>query len=293
MLFLSYINKYLFESIMNYSSPCRFKSTVTPFTVKRKEVNYDALDMNNSSHCSLASLLYKNDQQASPSPPLLNQLPSDNLARTLIENKAAAEWNAKVQQLEKELKQATHDQQTWRHKCRLLENEREKFQSFVKDQCEKDKELLHIEIKTLKETHISKVQEMSSTMAQLQRTVGSLRDQLSKHGLEEEQFEDDEAIDAMLSRFNYKEEVEYIKNAYHFARQSNKDFTSHPLWSDVQTTTQALQHEIELFHAWKAVANVPIEDLARLMRDDERSSTTTGSSLRKTLFGRKGSNKRK
>ena len=54
-------------------------------------------------------------------------------------------------------------------------------------QCEKDKELLQIEIKILKDTHITKVQEMSSTMAQLQRTVASLREQLCKHGLAEGQ----------------------------------------------------------------------------------------------------------
>ncbi|KAI8137784.1 hypothetical protein BJV82DRAFT_674412 [Fennellomyces sp. T-0311] len=216
----------------------------------------------------------------------------DKLAQTLIENKAAAEWNAKVQQLEKELKQATHDQQTWRHKCCLLENEREEFQASMKDQCEKDKELLQVEIKALKESHIAKVQEMSSAMAQLQRKVAALKEQLSKHGVAEEHVESDEAIDAMLSNSSYKEEAEFIKNAYQFAKRSGRNPTSHQLWLDIQSTTQALHHEVDLFHAWKAVANVPIEDLARLMRDDERSSTA-GSSLRKALFGRKGSNKRK
>ncbi|KAI7860582.1 hypothetical protein BDC45DRAFT_105802 [Circinella umbellata] len=192
----------------NYPSPRRSRSAVAPFTVKRKEVNYNAIEMN-SSQCSLASLLYKNEQQ--PQQQHQHQLPPDNLARTLIENKAAAEKNAKIQQLEKELKQTIHDQQTWRHKCRLLENERENFQTSVKGQCEKDKELLQIEIKTLKDTHITKVQEMSSTMAQLQRTVASLREQLSKHGVAEESIENDEAIDAILVHSNYKEEAEYIK----------------------------------------------------------------------------------
>ncbi|KAI9492011.1 hypothetical protein BDB00DRAFT_465818 [Zychaea mexicana] len=175
----------------NRPSPRRSRSTVAPFTVKRKQVNYEALDMN-SSQCSLASLLCKNNDSnnnnnndSSSSNNNNSSRPPEDFTRTLIENKAAAERNARVQQLEKELKQATHDQQTWRHKCRLLESEREKFQATVTDQCEKDKELLQMEIKILKEAHLNKVQEMASAMAQLQRTVALLREQLSKHGLAE------------------------------------------------------------------------------------------------------------
>jgi hypothetical protein len=42
----------------------------------------------------------------------------------------------------------------------------------------------------------------------------------------------------------------------------------------------SIKREIDDFHAWKSI---PVADLARLLRDDQKNSTTT---VRSLLFGR-------
>ncbi|CDS08526.1 hypothetical protein LRAMOSA09887 [Lichtheimia ramosa] len=268
--------------------PRRSVSSVAPFTVKRKQVNYEGLEMS-SSQCSLASLLHKNDP--SPATPRTNP---ESLMRNIIESKSVAESNAKIQQLEVDLKQATSEQKKWQHKYKLMENERKEFEASVKAQCERDKELLRTELKTVKDAHVDKVQELSSCIARLQRKVAALQDLMKDHNITQEPCTDDEAIDTILVNRQCKDDAEFIKNAYNDVRSSNYG-VNRDQWTNIQAMTYALRHEVDLFQAWRAAASVPVEELARLMREEDKSSAHHSgvSAIRKTLFGRKGSGKRK
>ncbi|KAG0162061.1 hypothetical protein DFQ30_004107, partial [Apophysomyces sp. BC1015] len=127
----------------------------------------------------------------------------------LVYEQLLAEQGEKMKEIEKKLKQAVQNQQSFRHKCQLLENEREKYEASVKAQCEKEKEPLRIELKVLKESHIEKVQSMSTVLAQLQQKVVSLQDQLKQHGITEEY--SDNQRDIFVLDVRYKEDAEFIK----------------------------------------------------------------------------------
>ncbi|KAF7728137.1 hypothetical protein EC973_006652 [Apophysomyces ossiformis] len=216
-----------------------------------------------------------------------------------------AEQTNKIKDIEKKLKQASQGQQSWRHKCQLLENEREKYEASVKAQYEKEKEPLETELKVLKDSHIEKIQAMSSALAQLQQKVASLQNQLKQHGITEGDvamtYDDnltclaeysDNQRDILVLDVRHKEDAEFIKDAYHKAMLDQPN-PSHTVWSSVQTNIVALQREIDVFQAWRTMANIPASDLSRLARGDDRSSTHSVSSIRKALFGRKTSGKRK
>lgn len=84
-----------------------------------------------------------------------------------------------------------------------MENERKEFEASVKGntcfllmiryltcqwllyiaQCERDKELLRTELKTVKDAHVDKVQELSSCIARLQRKVAALQDLVKDHNI--------------------------------------------------------------------------------------------------------------
>lgn len=50
-------------------------------------------------------------------------------------------------------------------------------------QCENDKELLRTELKAVKDAHVDKVQELSCSIARLQRKVAALQDVLREHNI--------------------------------------------------------------------------------------------------------------
>lgn len=98
-------------------------------------------------------------------------------------------------------------------------------------QCESDKELLRTELKAVKEAHVDKVQELSCSIARLQRKVASLQDVLKEHNITQgndlaclfprhglftlyiyiDPCTDDEAIDTMLINRECKDDAEFIK----------------------------------------------------------------------------------
>ncbi|KAI9319712.1 hypothetical protein BX666DRAFT_1875693 [Dichotomocladium elegans] len=160
--------------------PRRSVSSVGPFTVKRKQKSKELVDF-------------------------------------ILEGKSVAELDARIRQLEESLKKAVYEQQKWRHQCRLMETEREKFEQSVQMHYEKDKELLEIEIKTLKEAHLSKVQDLLNTIGRLQKTIDALREQLGKHDIVEEPCSrsDEASTEAILSRLDDTEEAEFIKHLSH------------------------------------------------------------------------------
>lgn len=99
-------------------------------------------------------------------------------------------------------------------------------------QCENDKELLRTELKAVKDAHVDKVQELSCSIARLQRKVAALQDVLKEHNITQgmiwhgfffsqtwivyliiyiEPCIDDEAIDTMLINRECKDDAEFIK----------------------------------------------------------------------------------
>ncbi|KAI8372935.1 uncharacterized protein BYT42DRAFT_52805 [Radiomyces spectabilis] len=269
------------------TSPFNKRSNcVTPFTVKRKQVNFDLVDKrgpNNSSEASLASLLYKKDDGGKR---------SETGAHDQVSNEHQPQQQ--LEKTEKQLKEALHNERLWRHKWRLLENEREKFETSIKEQCKKDMQSLQLQLDILKKTHVEKVENMSATLSQLQKLVTSLRAQLKRHGIAEEYCEEERETVSCITETTYKEELASIQEAQ-LQSMDPMHQANQQLWSSIQKSTAGLRAEIDAFHTWRSLASVPVSELVRLAREDDRGSNSLGvGTLKKALFGRSRSgNKRK
>ncbi|ORX51952.1 hypothetical protein DM01DRAFT_1408416 [Hesseltinella vesiculosa] len=117
--------------------------------------------------------------------------------------KPLPEPNEKSVDLEKQLRE-------WRHKCKLLENERQEYEKSIQLKYQREKETVALELKILKQTHVDKVQSMSTSLAQLQKQVTRLRAQLAKHSIQEDiAFSETDERDWLLE--SWKEEADFIK----------------------------------------------------------------------------------
>ncbi|OAD78557.1 hypothetical protein PHYBLDRAFT_163657 [Phycomyces blakesleeanus NRRL 1555(-)] len=146
------------------------KVSVTPFNVKRKQVNPDVLvpSSNNNRINQKSSLALFPKEKSTPDSTALQ---------------------AHIDDLQAQLKKVTQDQQSWRHKCLLLTNEREEFELACKEKAAREKDIMLLEVKLLKEVHLEKIQSLSCAMAQWQNRVASLRAQLKQHSIEEGKLE--------------------------------------------------------------------------------------------------------
>ncbi|KAI8879502.1 hypothetical protein K501DRAFT_193430 [Backusella circina FSU 941] len=229
-----------------------------PFSVKRKQINFNLLD--------------GSDRQAS------EQLSLHRLSTTFeskqLYDELLKEKDEKISQLKKDLDQSNQEIQLLRHTSKLMENERSEYEREVQEKCEKDKQHLTTELKILKETHIEKVQNMSTTMNNLQLTIASLREQLKRHDIKEEQ---QDTLTLLDTNHHYKNDAQFIQDAYSKVKQDTQG--TQLLWSTIQETTNALRQEINTFQVWKSLSNVPVHELSRLMREERHTG------IRKVLFG--------
>ncbi|OBZ81933.1 hypothetical protein A0J61_10019 [Choanephora cucurbitarum] len=216
---------------------------LTPFSVKRKQINFNRLE-NNNSQTSAESYRHHYGYQ------------------TLLQEK-----ETQIQQLKEALDKINQDLQTERHQKRLLENERQQFETSVTKSCSKEKDQVELELKMMKQMHTEKMQYYSSAMNNLYKTTQHLKERLKKYEVNEEE---DQDLFYREDHVQYKQEYEFIKNAYGCTLQESHQ---HPLWSSVQNTTMAIQHEIQNFHAWKSI---PMTELVQLLKEDQKSSTIEG-----------------
>ncbi|KAG1041907.1 hypothetical protein G6F46_004657 [Rhizopus delemar] len=233
---------------------------VAPFVVKRKQINFNLLD----------------PVQPSPSPslpPLISsQIPSAE-PRQVYEN-LLKDKDEKIKELKTQLDELNKELSQTRHQCRLLENERNQFETSVIEKYAKEKEQSETELRILKEMHIEKVQDLSTNLNHLSCTINSLRRQLQENNIKEEMREDD-----MISvNHVYKKDSQFIQDAYYQIKQEISN-QQHPLWSHIQSTAVAIKNEIDIFQAWKSTSSIPIHELAKLVLKEQKS--------RKTLFGRR------
>ncbi|KAI8082971.1 uncharacterized protein BX664DRAFT_361251 [Halteromyces radiatus] len=230
--------------------------------IKRKQINFDLLDQKcfspSSSQCSLTTP-YKNEVKITVSEKSLN--------------------NERLE-LEKQLKQATQNEKSWRHKYKLMENERQEFENSIRDQYEKEKETLLLELKVQKQNYIDKIQSMSSSMLHLQKQISLLRHQLLTHGITEDI--DMEADDSWLLN-SFKEEADFIKTAHQHAMHEYTMSASHPLWLSIQKNANGLKHELLLLQAWKSTM---VMDQSLDQTQHKMDDRTLSYGLKKAIFGK-------
>ncbi|KAG1401571.1 hypothetical protein G6F60_006292 [Rhizopus arrhizus] len=233
---------------------------VAPFVVKRKQINFNLLDPVQPS--------------SSPSlPPLISSQIHSSEPRQIYEN-LLKDKDEKIKELKTQLDELNKELSQTRHQCRLLENERNQFETSVIEKYAKEKEQSEIELRILKEMHIEKVQDLSTNLNHLSCTINSLRRQLQENNIKEEMREDD-----MISvNHIYKKDSQFIQDAYYQIKQEISN-QQHPLWSNIQSTAVAIKNEIDIFQAWKSTSSIPIHELAKLVLKEQKS--------RKTLFGRR------
>ncbi|KAI8065508.1 hypothetical protein BC940DRAFT_304281 [Gongronella butleri] len=132
----------------------------------------------------------------------------------------------------------------WRHKCKLLENERVEYEKAIQQKYKIEKEAVEMELQVLKKLHIDKVQAMSTSMAQLQKQVERLRLQLKKNAIDED-IDLDEKNEREWLLESWKEEADFIKAAY---QQAMHDYTfsssSEPTWASIHDHLAVLQHQL-------------------------------------------------
>ncbi|KAI7868737.1 hypothetical protein BDF14DRAFT_1790276 [Spinellus fusiger] len=270
-------------------SPFRHRPTsVTPFTVKRKQVNPDVLVLHSA---SIAKEVPQPTQLARPIQPIQPEQPEQPEQQ---EQPPSTETEPLTKDAQNQVKKITQECQQWRHKYLLLANERDAFEKSCKEKAAREKEIVLLELKLLKEVHLEKIQALSSAMVQWQNKVASLRNQLKQHAIDEEPTEG-ETIGFVSSSF--KEDAHFIKDAYRKAHQpeTNRSLTNQQLWNSINSSVLALRKDTDHFQIWRSLATLPVNELARLAREDsERSLGQTGVSntLKKALFGKVRSSKR-
>lgn len=221
---------------------------VTPFVVKRKQINLNLLDS---------------------TPPSSQPFESKQIYENLIKDK-----DDKIKELKTQLEELNKELYKTRHQYRLLENERTEFEASVNEKYAKEKELAETELRILKETHVEKVQDLSTHLNHLSCTVSSLREQLQQNDIKE----DTTDHDTIWVNHVYKKDAQFIQDAHKQIKQEVSN-QQHPLWSNVQSTAMAIKNEIDIFQAWKSTSSIPVHELAKLVLKEQKS--------RKTLFGRR------
>ncbi|KAG2231938.1 hypothetical protein INT48_005653, partial [Thamnidium elegans] len=181
-----------------------------------------------------------------------------------------------INELKKQLAQTNQELQTTRHEHRLMANEQSEFEANIIEKCSKEKESVELELKILKETHVEKLQSLSTTLNRLAGTIASLRNQLKQNDIKEEINDDNNAL-LLVESNHYKKDAQFIQDAYYKVKQETH--MAHPLWSDIQYTTSCIKNEINHFEAWKSI---PVADLAKLLREDQHKTN----SVKSLLFGR-------
>ncbi|ORY97373.1 hypothetical protein BCR43DRAFT_489669 [Syncephalastrum racemosum] len=115
-----------------------------------------------------------------------------------------------------------------------MENERDKFESAVRAQCDRDMQYLRCEIDALKQAHLQKVQSMADTIAHLQDTTESLRHQLRQHNITEEPTA---RSDEFHTRSLNTDDVEFFKKAYYHAKRLDQDeYLNNERWMTLQVS---------------------------------------------------------
>ncbi|KAL9542240.1 hypothetical protein PS6_009901 [Mucor atramentarius] len=208
-------------------------SKVAPFSVKRKQINFNLLD----------TPISRNSSQSSIHPTSI--LSSESF---------------------------TYKQQL------LKEKDDQIIDLKLPEKCSQEKRQVELELAILKKTHVDKMQDLSTTLNQLLRTIASLKDQLAKNNISIEQEPDGMILDKLIeSQSCYKKDAQFIQDAYYKVKQETQ--VHHPLWPSIQNTTMSIKHEINDFHAWKSI---PVADLCKLLKDDQKNHN----SVRSLLFGR-------
>ncbi|KAI8976842.1 hypothetical protein BDB01DRAFT_802753 [Pilobolus umbonatus] len=217
------------------------------FVVKRKQVNFGLLEAPISRTSSQQSF-YKSIPALSESKLIYDQL--------------IKEKNDRLNELKKQLSDTEQELQVFRHKYKLMENERIQYETTIKERYSSEKEVVALELKVLKESHVTKIQQLSTSLNQLHTMNQQLRHTLIENNIPEESWNQQYYV-----MEDYKKDAEFIMNAYHTC---NKDSSyGHPLWSSIQNSTYGIKQEINTFEAWKAVYSIPIDELAKLLKEDK------------------------
>ncbi|KAI7907792.1 uncharacterized protein BX663DRAFT_492013 [Cokeromyces recurvatus] len=162
-----------------------------------------------------------------------------------------------------------------------MENERHQFELNIKEKYLKEKNQVELEFKLLKESHIEKIQSLSITVNQLSNKILSLENQLKEQNIVEnnQELTHEETLMLLISKPEYQQEAQFVKDAY---TKINSNQSQYPLiWSNIQNTVKAINHEINHFHAWKSI---PIADLTRLLKEDQKQQHHT--TMKSLLFGK-------
>ncbi|KAL0137355.1 hypothetical protein V8B55DRAFT_1389618 [Mucor lusitanicus] len=238
-------------------------SKAAPFSVKRKQINFNLLD----------TPISRNSSQSSIHPTSILSSESFTYKQQLLKEK-----DDQIIDLKKQVDGLNQELQTIRHQNRLMENERTKFEANMIEKCSQEKRQVELELGILKKTHVEKMQDLSTTLNQLLGTIASLKDQLAKNNISIEQEPDGMILDRLIeSQSCYKKDAQFIQDAYYKVKQETH--IHHPLWPSIQNTTMSIKHEINDFHAWKSI---PVADLCKLLKDDQKNHN----SVRSLLFGR-------
>ncbi|KAI8641102.1 hypothetical protein BD408DRAFT_444562 [Parasitella parasitica] len=236
---------------------------VAPFSVKRKQINFNLLDTSIS----------RNSSQSSIHPTSILSSESFTYKQQLLKEK-----DDQIIDLKKQIDDLNQDLQTIRHQNRLMENERTKFETNMIEICSQEKKQVELELNILKKTHVEKIEDLSTTLNHLVGTIAYLKEQLIKNDIKFEQEVDGVALDRLIeSQSCYKRDAQFIQDAYNKVKQETQ--MNHPLWVSIQQTALSIKHEINDFHARKSI---PVADLCKLLRDDQKNHN----SVRSLLFGR-------
>lgn len=101
------------------------------------------------------------------------------------------------------------------------------------EKCSQEKRQVELELAILKKTHADKMQDLSTTLNQLLRTIASLKDQLAKNNISIEQEPDGMILDKLIeSQSCYKKDAQFIQDAYYKVKQETQ--VHHPLWPSIQ-----------------------------------------------------------
>ncbi|KAK4521104.1 uncharacterized protein ATC70_013048 [Mucor velutinosus] len=238
-------------------------SKVAPFSVKRKQINFNLLD----------TPISRNSSQSSIHPTSILSSESFTYKQQLLKEK-----DDQIIDLKKQVDSLNQELQTIRHQNRLMENERTKFEANMIEKCSQEKRQVELELGILKKTHVEKMQDLSATLNQLLGTIAFLKDQLAKNNISIEQEPDGMILDKLIeSQSCYRKDAQFIQDAYYKIKQETH--IHHPLWPSIQNTAMSIKHEINDFHAWKSI---PVADLCKLLKDDQKNHN----SVRSLLFGR-------
>lgn len=147
------------------------------------------------------------------------------------------------------------------------------FTHFFVEKYEKEKSNVELELKILKETHVEKLQHLSSTIDHLYKKIDHYKHTLDTHEIQYDDY--NASLDSKVSTIDPKLS-QYIKEAY---AKANQPSNTQEGWSSLQRTTLEIKHEINQFNAWKSI---PIHDLIKALKEDQKHHST----VKSLLFGR-------